>query len=60
MVCDGNISIIFNIVQILLHSPRQLTGFIDSVNQGEYADIAAQVIDLAEEKLEIKEYLNES
>ena len=51
---------ILNIVPILLDSPGQLKGVIDSVNQGKYSDIARQVIDLAEEKPEIKEYLNEN
>ena len=51
---------ILKIVPILLDSPGELKGVIDSVNQGKYSDIARQVIDLAEEKPEIKEYLNQN
>ena len=60
MVCSRKyLNNILNIVPILLYSPGQLKGVIDSVNQGKYSDISGQVIDLEKEKPEIKEYLNE-
>lgn len=51
---------VLKIVPILLDSPGELKEVINSVNKGEYSDIARQIIDLAENKPEIKEYLNEN
>ena len=53
-----DISKILEIVPVLLTSPNELKQILDAVNAGQYSDIARQVIDLAESKPEIKEYLD--
>lgn len=51
---------IMKIVPMLLDSPGGLKKMVDSLSEGNYLDIARQVLDLADKKPEIKEYLNEN
>ena len=56
----NDINSVLKIVPILLDSPGELKKVINSINQGKYSDVAKQIISLAEDKPEIKEYLNEN
>ena len=55
-----DINNVLKIMPVLLDSPGELKKVIVSINQGKYSDVARQVISLAENKPEIKEYLNEN
>lgn len=55
-----DINNVLKIVPVLLDSPAELKKVIESINQGKYSDVARQIISLAENKPEIKEYLTEN
>ena len=55
-----DINSVLKIVPILLNSPGELKKVIESINQGKYSDVARQIIGLAENKPEIKEYLGKN
>jgi uncharacterized protein YjbI with pentapeptide repeats len=51
---------ILDIVPILLNSPGDLKKMVDSINKGEYSNIARDIINLAESKTDVKKYLNDN
>jgi hypothetical protein len=53
-----DINRILDIVPILLNSPGELKGMVDSINEGKYSNVVRQIIDLAETKPAVKGYLN--
>lgn len=51
---------ILDIIPVLLDSPGELKKMTDALADGKYFDIARQVIDLADDKPQIKEYLKDN